>query len=95
MRLKPEIKTFIKETARNLFPDAKIYLFGSRLNDNARGGDIDILLLTNNKIETKKIRAFRISFYKKFGWQKIDLVNFLHNETSTFKDLILMEAQML
>jgi predicted nucleotidyltransferase len=93
MRLKPEIKSFIKSTAFKLFPEAEIYLFGSRVNDNGLGGDIDILLLTEKKIDTKKLRAFRINFYKHFGWQKIDLVNFTKNENSTFKELILTEAQ--
>lgn len=95
MRLKPEIKAFIKETTHHLFPNADVYLFGSRVKDNARGGDIDILLLTDIKIDTKQLRNFRISFYKKFGWQKIDLVNFTKNESSAFKKLILKNALAL
>lgn len=95
MRLKPEIKAFIKESARELFPGADIYLFGSRVDDNARGGDIDILLLSDNKIEDDKLRKFRVWFYKKFGWQKIDLVNFTRKEESTFKKLITKQAQQL
>jgi len=47
MRLNPEIRTFIKEIASKLFPENEIYLFGSRPNDQAKGGDIDILILTN------------------------------------------------
>lgn len=93
MRLRPEIKTFIKETAEKLFPNTEIYLFGSRLNNQERGGDIDILILSEQKINRKKLRQFRIVFYKKFGWQKIDLVNFTKDEKSTFKQLILPNAQ--
>lgn len=95
MRLKPEIREFIKATASKMFPETELYLFGSRINNNAKGGDIDILLLSEQKIEIKKIRNFRISFYKKFGWQKIDLVNFTKEDKSTFKKLILTEAQAL
>lgn len=95
MRLKEEIINFIKNTADLLFPDTDVYLFGSRVFDNKKGGDIDILLLSDNKIEPKQIRNFRIAFYKKFGWQKIDLVNFTKTEESTFKKLILTEARRI
>ena len=95
MRLKPEIKKFITETAIKLFPNSEMYLFGSRLNNHSRGGDIDILILSEEKIDKKLLRKFRIEFYKKFGWQKIDLVNFTKQENSTFKQLILPNAQQL
>jgi len=95
MRLKPEIKTFIKKNSQELFPEAEIYLFGSRLNDNEKGGDIDLLLLSDKKIAREQLRTFRIRFYKCFGWQKIDLVNFTRQDNSTFKNLILTNAQAI
>jgi predicted nucleotidyltransferase len=93
MRLKPEIKAFIKETTLKLFPDTDIFLFGSRVNDLEKGGDIDLLILSDNKIEKKRLRQFKLNFYKKFGWQKIDLVNYTKEEKTTFKELILSNAQ--
>lgn len=95
MRLKPEIKTFIKESAEKLFPGAEIYLFGSRVHDDSVGGDIDLLVLSPQKIDAKTIRSFRINFYKRFGWQKIDIVNFTKTEKATFKKLILTEAKAI
>ncbi len=95
MRLRPEIKAFIKESAKKLFPEAEIYLFGSRVDDNALGGDIDLLILSEKKIEQKLIRSFRINFYKRFGWQKIDVVNFTKAEKTTFKQLILTNAKAI
>jgi len=95
MRLKPEIKIFIKETASKLFPNSDLYLFGSRIDNDGHGGDIDILLLSEHKIENKVLRRFRIDFYKKFGWQKIDLVNLTKKDNSTFKKLILPNAHAL
>lgn len=95
MRLKPEIREFLKETANTLFPGTEMYLFGSRLNDDLKGGDIDILLLSNSKIDSRKLRKFRIAFFKKFGWQKIDLINFTKKENSNFKQLILKDAQTI
>lgn len=93
MRLKPEIKTFIKENTLKLFPDGEIYLFGSRVNEYERGGDIDILILSDKKIDKRKIRLFRLNFFKKFGWQKLDLINFTKSDNSTFKKIILTDAQ--
>jgi predicted nucleotidyltransferase len=95
MRLKPEIRKFIKEQAGKLFPGSEIYLFGSRVNNQMKGGDIDILLLSEKKIDAKKIRNFRVSFYKTFGWQKLDLVNFTKTEDSTFKQLIVNDAKLI
>ncbi len=95
MRLKPEIQSFLKEMALKMFPDDEFYLFGSRLDEDGLGGDIDILILSDKKIDNRKLRSLRINFYKKFGWQKIDLVNFTKNDPSTFKKLILTNAQPL
>lgn len=92
MRLRPDILTFIKDSCRVFFPNSDIYLFGSRTDDNAKGGDIDLLILSDRKIENERLRKFRIEFYKRFGWQKIDLVNFLKTENSTFKNLVLPKA---
>ncbi len=95
MRIKSEIRTFIKENTQKICPGAKVYLFGSRLHDELSGGDIDILILSDEQIEKKRIRSFRREFFKQFGWQKIDLVNFTHKEETTFKKLISKEAQLL
>jgi hypothetical protein len=56
------------------------------------GGDIDLMILTEHLIDKKLIRSIRIEFFKKFGWQKIDLVNFTYNDTSVFKQLIQLDA---
>ena len=75
-----------------MIPDASIYLFGSRINDKAAGGDIDLLLLTDKKVSSTLLRIFKREFYKKFGWQKVDIVNFRHNENNAFKSVIMDEA---
>ena len=42
-----EIKS-IKETFIKIFKDGEIYLFGSRLDDNIKGGDIDLYIETTS-----------------------------------------------
>lgn len=92
MRLSADKAAFIKSGLLNVDPDAKISLFGSRTDDQARGGDIDILVITSKKIPRHKIRTFKISFYKRFGWQKIDIVNFTDEEESIFKSIASEQA---
>ena len=48
MRIKKAEIKILKESVRESDPDAEIYLFGSRTNDQAKGGDIDILVLSQS-----------------------------------------------
>ena len=88
MRLDNNIILFLKHAFAEKIPGAKLYLFGSRADDTSLGGDIDVLVLSNQLIDKKIIRLIRIEFYKQFGWQKIDLVNFTFDDKSVFKQLV-------
>jgi predicted nucleotidyltransferase len=46
MRLAYEERLAISDTIRQADADAMIYLFGSRADDTAKGGDIDLLVLS-------------------------------------------------
>jgi hypothetical protein len=92
MRLNQDISTFIQTGLKEIDPGSEVYLFGSRVNDGAKGGDIDILWLTKDKIPQSKIRKFKIKFYQSFGWQKIDIVNFTFDTEDVFKDIAMQEA---
>lgn len=63
----------IKEVITRFDPEAKIYLFGSRVNDNDRGGDIDLLILSEI-ITEKDRRLLRVELFERLGEQKLDLV---------------------
>jgi hypothetical protein len=43
MRLTNYEITSIKESFHQIFDTGKIYLFGSRIDDSLKGGDIDLL----------------------------------------------------
>lgn len=88
MRINPNIKIFLKNSFSEKVPEAKLFLFGSRVDNDALGGDIDVMIVSDKLIEKKMIRNIRVEFYKKFGWQKIDLINFTFSDTSAFKQLI-------
>lgn len=52
MRISTEQAESIKKiVAEALGDDAKVWLFGSRADDNARGGDVDLLVLSTEEIE--------------------------------------------
>lgn len=53
MRLTKEQVCIIKTTIIKYISDAKIILFGSRVDDNKKGGDIDLFVETNQNITLK------------------------------------------
>ncbi len=76
MRLLPWQQESIKKSFKNHFKGGKIYLFGSRVNDNLKGGDIDLYLCPKDKsgdLHQKKI-AFLVELDKTLGEQKIDAI---------------------
>ena len=69
-----EIKA-IKKTFTDIFKSGDIYLFGSRVDDTQKGGDIDLYIDTENiqnKLEKKL--TFLASLKQKIGDQKIDVI---------------------
>ena len=95
MRLPEAQATFIKQSLIQLEPGSQVYLFGSRVDDNAKGGDIDILWLTPKSVQMSRLRMMRVAFFRQFGWQKLDIVNFAFDAAHPFKDIALKQAQSL
>lgn len=73
LRLKQKDITIIKEAVARLDPEAAIFLFGSRTDPHKRGGDIDLLILsqTLKNIDSLKILKY---IFEKMEEQKIDIV---------------------
>ena len=73
MRLKENEVRTIRDCINDLDNGAKIYLFGSRVDDLQKGGDIDLLIISNKLGYDDKIKIMQ-SFYEKLGDQKIHLI---------------------
>ena len=73
MRLREPEKKIIIRTIKNIDQDARIYLFGSRVDDNGRGGDIDLLIITDKMTYDDKL-AIKKEFLLELEEQKIDIV---------------------
>ena len=92
MRLKTEQAEFIKTAILQYRPEASVYLFGSRAHDHLKGGDIDILVISEKELTAREKREIKIILYREFGHQKIDIASFKKDDPSAFKELALMEA---
>lgn len=76
MRLEKYEVDAIKESFITHFGSGHVYLFGSRVDDKKRGGDIDLLIETQettSKALQRKI-PFLVALKQVIGDQKIDVV---------------------
>ena len=76
MRLSRRQIEVIKKSAREHFGvSSKVYLFGSRVDDSKKGGDIDLFIDTDNSIDllNEKIK-FLAKLNMLLGEQKIDVI---------------------
>lgn len=73
MRLTEKEIKVIRKQVLQADPDAKIFLFGSRTNDDAKGGDIDLLIISD-KIGFKEKIKIRLAIFNEIEEQRLDLV---------------------
>lgn len=78
MRLSTQQQSIIRTTATEAFgASAGVWLFGSRADDSKRGGDIDLLIETDQTDINALTRAeitFLTQLQMKLGEQKIDVL---------------------
>jgi len=95
MRLSKSIQKAILGSVSEVVPEADCYLFGSRTDDQKRGGDIDLLLLTPKELPLSLIRGVRRRILNQIGEQKLDIVNFTRESSHPFKTAALECAVQL
>jgi predicted nucleotidyltransferase len=77
MRLTAAQCLTIRDTVRSLAgADARVRLFGSRIDDRARGGDIDLLVELDHPVESATLLGVRIEarLQQALGDRRIDVV---------------------
>lgn len=96
MRLTESERDIIREEIKRLDPEARVFLFGSRTQIEAKGGDID--LLVESKILDFQAKIQILADIKaKIGDQKIDLIitKSMQDDLDPFIKLIAKEAKKL
>ena len=88
MRLRPaECEAIQQACAATLPAGARVRLFGSRLDDTRRGGDIDLLIELAQPLTAEELVARRTRFaarlYRSLGEQRIDIVTTVNDDEAT------------
>lgn len=95
MRISQQEQDLFKELIQDKLPEAEVYLYGSRTDNNLKGGDIDILILASRKITLKEKSDIYWKFCEVFGEQKIDIVSYEFNSKDSFLQVIMPTAVKL
>lgn len=85
MRLKPQERDAIAQAAHEVFaPGTAVFLFGSRVDDSRRGGDIDLLIETPQAMVPAELVELRTRFvsrlYRVLDEQRIDIIMTAHEQ---------------
>jgi len=73
MRIEPGVRESIVSAVKAADPDARVWLFGSRVDDEAKGGDIDVAILSRSIDLMARLRVRR-AILDRIGEQHLDLV---------------------
>lgn len=89
MRLQAKEIEIIRKVAREIYGEGvRVYLFGSRLDDTKRGGDIDLLVRTTTVKRGVLDRIRMIARLKQYlGDQKIDVVGDYEDSSVVYEAL--------
>ena len=96
MRLKPAEAEAIRLSVAEVFgAAAPVWLFGSRVDDSRRGGDIDLYVETALAADERLRRRFRLQalLLERLGEQKIDLVLADPGDAEAQASLVVREAK--
>jgi len=77
VRLSPRTQTIIRDTTREIFgPQATTLVFGSRVDDTARGGDIDLIVQLEQPVPQRERKALQLvaRLQRRLGMQPIDVL---------------------
>lgn len=93
MRLTTEEITVIKQAIFARDSQAQVYLFGSRTDDLAKGGDIDLLIISQLLTPGDK-RKIKSAIFERIEEQKIDIL-IAKDDSDPFVKIALMTGTSL
>ncbi len=85
---KRQIHTIVSIIKEFVQPKFQIKLYGSRTRPNTKGGDIDLLLITEKEITPRVVRKIKVKLKDALGEDKIDLTTATFQNKSNFVQLI-------
>ncbi len=88
MRLSAHQRESIKRSVEQVLPGAEVLLYGSRTDDQKRGGDIDLLVLSRSDFDRSASIKILAALYRAIGEQKIDLLVEDPNRLSDFARIV-------
>ncbi len=91
MRIQPDERAAIVSTITSFDKESEIYLFGSRLDDAKRGGDIDILI-KSDFIRQNMLAHIEDNLFRIIDEQKIDFVLTHKKAPNSFSKMILAKG---
>lgn len=90
MRLKEDEKKILKEILKN-YKGIEIFLFGSRLNDNLKGGDLDLIIKAN-----KEAQKIALEIQTKFLYEIDESINVIvYDEKNDFIKEMMKNAKRI
>lgn len=71
-----QVKAIKQVVATTAGEDAKVILFGSRVDDDKKGGDVDLLVTINHAVEHPAVLSSKISarLFRLFQGRKVDVL---------------------
>jgi len=93
MRLATEEQSTIRHAIAQADADALVYLFGSRADDTAKGGDIDLLVLSK-KINIMAKLNILAHLHQQLGERKVDIAIY-PDASQPFPRMVMQEAVRL
>lgn len=93
MRLTQREVEAIKEVIGARDEHAQIYLFGSRAYDDLTGGDIDLLVMSQ-ELTREEVWRLKYALWERIGEQKIDII-VAKDDSHPFVSIALKEGVLL
>lgn len=73
MRISPREADIIRSSVEAFDPSAKVFLYGSRADDAKRGGDIDVLILSDRLGDKHKLKILA-RIFERLEEQRVDIL---------------------